>query len=173
MKFLKSWYIADSMSAPKFFSSISLRLVAKGSRVNRPSSTSSLVKCNILGAKNMEFFPDSRFIKRLFRYDVSVTQRSQRLNVVSIGNIDGLLSSQQNVFILLIYLSLCRNKKYADFTADIVWTMFTFSRALKSAVSSSLICYSCLLCFKVLFNCSFLFLICLIFLGSSDKLFEW
>ena len=68
----------------------------------------------------MRFFPDSWFIKRLFRYDVSVTQRSQKLNVVSIGNTDGLLFSQQNFFISLICLSLYRNKKYADFTADIV-----------------------------------------------------
>ena len=68
----------------------------------------------------MRFFLDSRFIKRLFRYDVSVTQRLQRLNVVSIGNTNGLLPSQQNLFISLICLSLDRNKKSADFTADIV-----------------------------------------------------
>ena len=40
----------------------------------------------------MEFLPDSRFIKRLFWYEVSVFQRSQRLNRVSVGNKDGLLS---------------------------------------------------------------------------------
>ena len=104
---------------------------------------------------------------------MSVIQRSQRLNVVSIGNTDGLLSSQQNIFISLICLSLYRNKKYPDFTADIVWTMFTFSGALKSVVSLSLVCRSCLLYFELLFNCCFLFLICLIFLGSSNMLFEW
>ena len=68
----------------------------------------------------MRFFSDSRFIKRLFWYDVSVIQKSQRLNLVSIGNTDGLLSSQQNFFISLICLSLFKNKKYADFMADIV-----------------------------------------------------
>ena len=68
----------------------------------------------------MGFFPDSRFIKRLFWYDVPVIQRTQRLNVVSIGNRDGLLPSQQNLFISLICLSLYRNKKFADFTADVV-----------------------------------------------------
>ena len=107
----------------------------------------------------MGFFPDSGFIERLFRYDVSVIQRSQSLNVVSIGNTDRLLPSQQNLFISLISLSLHRNKKYADFKADIVWTRFSFSRALKSAVSLSLICRSYLLFFVLLFNCCFLFLI--------------
>ena len=121
----------------------------------------------------MGFFPDSQFIKRLFQYYVSVTKISQRLNVASIDNTDGLLSSQQNFFISLICLSLYRNKKYTDFTADIVGSIFTFSRALKSAVSSSLVCCSCLLCFELLFHCCFLFLICLIFLGSSIKLFEY
>ena len=161
------------MSTPMFLSSISLRSAAKSSRANRPNAPSSLIKWNIIGPTNMRFFPDSRFIKRLFRYDVSVIQRLQRLNVVSIGNTNGLLPSQQNLFISLICLSLYRNKKYADFTADIVWTMFSFSRALKSVVSLSLICHSCLLFFKLFFNCCFLFFICLIFLGSSDKLFEW
>ena len=93
MKFLKPWYIADSMSTPNFFSLISLGSAAKSSRANRLTAPSSLVKCNIIGPTNMVFLPDSRFIKRLFRYDVSVTQRSQKLNVVSIGNTDGLLSS--------------------------------------------------------------------------------
>ena len=173
MKFLKPRYIADSMSTPIFFSSISLGSSAKSSIANGPNAPSSLVKWNIIGSANMGFFPDSRFIKRLFRYDVSVIQRPQRLNVLSAGNTDGLLPSQQNIFISLICLSLYRNKKYFDFTADIVWTIFSFSRALKSAVSSSLICRSYLLFFELLFNCCFLFLICLIFLGSSDKLFEW
>ena len=121
----------------------------------------------------MIFFSDSRFIERLCRYDVSAILRLQRLNVVSIGNTDGLLSSQQKFFIPLICLSVYRNKKYADITADIVWIMFTFLRALKSVVSSSLVCRSCLLHFELLFNCCFLLLICLKFLGSSDKLFEW
>ena len=161
------------MSTPMFFSSVSLGSADKSSRVNRPNAPSSLVKWNIIGPTKLGFFPDSWFIKRLFRYDVSVIQRSQRLNVVSIGNTDGLLPSQQNLFISLICLSFNRNRKYADFTADIVWTMFSFSRALKSAVSSSLICRSYLLFFELLFNCCFLFLICLIFLGSSDKLFKW
>ena len=161
------------MSTPMFFSSVSLGSADKSSRVNRPNAPSSLVKWNIIGPTKLGFFPDSWFIKRLFRYDVSVIQRSQRLNVVSIGNTDGLLTSQQNLFISLICLSFNRNRKYADFTADIVWTMFSFSRALKSAVSSSLICSSYFLFFELLFNCCFLFLICLIFLGSSDKLFKW
>ena len=108
------------MSTPMFFSSISLRSATKSSRTNRPSAPSSLVKLNIIGPTNMGFFPDSRFIKRLFWYDVPVIQRTQRLNVVSIGNRDGLLPSQQNLFISLICLSLYRNKKFADFTADVV-----------------------------------------------------
>ena len=81
------------MSTPKFFSSISLGSAAKSSRANQPNAPLSLVKCNIIGSTNMGFFPDSRFIKCLFWYDVSVTQRSQRLNVVSIGNTNRLLSS--------------------------------------------------------------------------------
>ena len=68
----------------------------------------------------MIFFSDSRFIERLCRYDVSAILRLQRLNVVSIGNTDGLLSSQQKFFIPLICLLVYRNKKYADITADIV-----------------------------------------------------
>ena len=108
------------MSTPMFFSSISLGSAAKSSRANQSNAPSSLVKRNIIGSTNMGFFPDSPFIKRLFRYDVSVIQRSQRLNVVSIGNTDGLLPLQQDLFISLISLSLYRNKKYADFTADIV-----------------------------------------------------
>ena len=68
----------------------------------------------------MRFFSDSRFMKRLFPYDVPVIVRLQRFNVASIGNTDGLLSSQQTFFILLICLSLYSNKKYAGFTADIV-----------------------------------------------------
>ena len=55
-----------------------------------------------------------------------VNQGSQGLNFVSIDNADGLLSSKQNFFISLICPSLYRNKKYVDFTADIVSTMFTF-----------------------------------------------
>ena len=86
MKFLKPWYIADSMTTPKFFSSISLGSAVKSSRANRPNASLPLVKCNINEPTNIGFFPDSRFMKRLFRYDVSVIQRSQKLNVVSIGN---------------------------------------------------------------------------------------
>ena len=81
------------MLTPKFIISISLGSAAKISRENRPNAHSYLVKCNIIGPKNMGFFPDSQFTKRLFQYYVSVTKRSQRLNVASIDNTDGLLSS--------------------------------------------------------------------------------
>ena len=47
------------------------------------------------------------------------------------------LEKQTSLFISLICLLLYRNKKYANFMADIVWNMFTFSRALKSAINSS------------------------------------
>ena len=166
MKFLKPRYIAVSMSNPIFFSSISLGSAARSSRANRQNALSSLVKWNIIGPTKMELIQihdlsNLCFGMMCYRH----IQRSQRLNVVSIGNTDGLLSSQQNLFMSLICLSLYRNKKYADFTADIVWTIFSFSRALKSSVSSSLICLSCLFFFELLFNCCFLFLICLIFLG--------
>ena len=92
----------------------------------------------------MIFFSDSRFIERLCRYDVSAILRLQRLNVVSIGNTDGLLSSQQKFFIPLIYLSIGVQEQkvcwyYGWYSLNYVYIFESIKKCCELIISLSLL----------------------------------
>ena len=73
------------MSTPTAFNSINLGFPAHISKTNRLKVSSSFLKWNMHGPKNTGKFPVASTTKHRLRYDVSVSQKSHRLNVVSIA----------------------------------------------------------------------------------------
>ena len=95
------------MSTPTAFNPINLGFSAHISNTNRLKASSSFLKWKMHGPKNTGDFPvASTTTKRRLRYDVSVSHKSHRLNVVSIAKGSEMPLQQQN---FSISFTVCQN----------------------------------------------------------------
>ena len=94
------------MSTPTAFNPINLGFSAHISNTNRLKASSSFLKWKMHGPKNTGDFPVASTTKRRLRYDVSVSHKSHRLNVVSIAKGSEMPLQQQN---FSISFTVCQN----------------------------------------------------------------